>query len=235
MAGYQIPHLSPDDLPVNLVPESQEGLKAITPETPVLCMNRSKRELRDTFDSQHYRIPPGPTKFWVPYGAALHFKTRLIVRGTRRGPTDFESHICILGIDDPAECEMFDAAAEAEIEARPEGLDRSALDPSRQNAQVLDVGTVRAGVAGQGASRRANEVFVGAQAVDPSEVFTPPEGGSIARAEEAAALGEGYRPGQALTSETGRTPFDGAPAVEHVEPTAPAAPPIRGMGRRGGR
>jgi hypothetical protein len=235
MAGYNIPHLSPDDLPVNLVPESQESLKTLTPETPVVCMNRSTRELRDTFDSQHYRIPPGPTKFWLAYGAALHFKTRLIVPGTRRGPSSFESMICILGIDDPADCAMFDEMAEAEFSARPEGLDRAALDPSRQNTKVLEVGATRAGVVGQGVGRRANEVFVGAQAVDPADVFTPPEGGSIARAAEAEALGEGYRPGQALTSESGRDPFDDRALTEHVESTAPAAPPIRGMGRGGRR
>lgn len=234
MAGYNIPHLSPDDLPVNLVPESQESLKTLTPETPVICMNRSGHELRDTFDSQHYRIPPGPTKFWVPYGAALHFKTRLIQPGTRRGPSSFDSLIAILGIDPPEECTMLDPEVEKHIMSRPEGLDRTALDPSRQNTKVLEVGALRAGVAGQGVGRRANEVFVGTTAVDPADVFTPPEGGSIARAEEAAALGEGYRPGQ-LTSENGRTPLDGRETVEHKETDEPAAPPIRGMARGGRR
>ncbi len=234
MAGYNIPHLSPDDLPINLVPESQESLKTLTPETPVICMNRSRRDLKDTFDSQHYRIPPGPTKFWVPYGAALHFKARLIQPGTRRGPSSYDSLIAILGIDDPEDCEMLDAAVEADVMSRPEGLDRSILDPSRQSAKVLEVGAVRGGIVGQAAGRRANEVFVGANAVDPADVFTPPEGGSIARAEEAQALGEGYRPGQ-LTSETGRTPLDGRETVEHRESDEPAAPPIRGMARGRGR
>lgn len=209
--AYITPQLDPTDLPIDLLPEAKQSLAALTPETKVVCMNRGRHELRDTFDGEHYVIPPGPQKFWLSYGAALHFKSRLIMNGTRTlDGNGNQPWLCILGIDPPDQCHMLDSQDETAVRQRVEGLDRSQLDPGRQDVKVVETSAARAGVLGQAAGRRANEVFVGAQAVDPNDVLQPPAEGSIARAEEAAAYAEGYAP----TSTGG---------------DAPPTPSIRGM------
>lgn len=228
MAGYQIPMLDPGEMPGNLVPEAKATRQELTPETPVVIRNRGLRLLRDKFDGQDYAIPAGPGTFWLPYGAAKHFQARLIIPGTRLGTGGAQSYIAILGIDPPEYCEMFDQAEYDRQQRIVEGLDRSSLDPERQDVRVLTTATARAGIAGQGAGRR-----VEIHGANRDEVLSPPAGGSVARQEEAEALAEGYRPGQ-LTSDTGQAPdVEGRTPTEHREDDQPQPAPMRGQkGRR---
>jgi hypothetical protein len=54
----------------------------------------------DTYDSRHYIIMPG--YFSAPYGAALHFKQRAVVPGSRNPETNSEaSFLTILGVAEP--------------------------------------------------------------------------------------------------------------------------------------
>lgn len=228
MSGYEIPMLDPGQMPGNLVPEAKAQRKELTPETPVVIRNRGLRTLRDKFDGLDYAIPAGPGTFWLPYGAAKHFQARLIIPGTRNGVNGFQSYIAILGIDPPDQCEMFDQAEFDRQQAIVEGLDRSQLDPERQDVKVLTTATARAGIAGQGAGRR-----VEIHGASRDEVLSPPSGGSVARQEEAEARAEGYRPGQ-LTAETGQAAdVEGRELVEHREDDQPQPAPMRGQkGRR---
>lgn len=83
----------------DLQPESSGEIK-LTPDTTVLCINRGRRQLRDTFDSRHYVIPVG--YFTIPYGAALHFKNRQVVPGSRNPETNYQaSFISIIGVASP--------------------------------------------------------------------------------------------------------------------------------------
>lgn len=225
MDRYRVPVLAADDLPVSLLPESKQQGEALTPDTPVVIMNRGLGEIRDTFDAQHYVIGPGPTKYWVPYGAARHFQERCIIPGTRAlGAGGFQSYIAILGVDPPELCEMFDLATFQRQQAHIEALDRRALDPDRQTAKPVATSAIAGAVSGQGVAGRRVEVYGGSR----DDVLAPPEGGSIARQAEAEAMNEGWKPGggaSPLVAEDGRAPGDARPAPLE---DAPAAPPIRG-------
>lgn len=80
----------------DLKPESSGEVK-LTPETKVLCINRGRDVVKDTFDSRHYTIEPG--YFTCDYGAALHFKNRAVVPGSRNPETHFQaSFIAVIGV-----------------------------------------------------------------------------------------------------------------------------------------
>lgn len=82
-----------------LKPQSS-GAILLTPETIVLCVNRGREVVADTFDSRHYEILPG--YFTIQLGAARHFKARAVVPGTRNPETRFEaSFISIIGVASP--------------------------------------------------------------------------------------------------------------------------------------
>ncbi|MCC6989948.1 MAG: hypothetical protein IT181_13165 [Acidobacteria bacterium] len=207
---YQFPELPAGQFPQSLVPEDQAGQKDLKPDTPVVIVNRGLGALRDKFDGRDYVIPPGPQTFLVPYGAALHFQKRNIVPGTRTlGEGGFESFIGILNIDSPENCLMLNDAEYAAAMSKPEGLDRSQLDPERQNVRALQTSAQRGQVAGQGMRRtvvdRGNR----------EDVFTPPPGGFMGT--------------QALVDEAGQQPdLDDRERPENTEPPADAKP----QGRR---
>lgn len=76
------------------------GAIALTPDTIVLCRNRGRETYVDKFDSRDYQIGPG--SFTAPYGAALHFKRRAVVPGSRNPETGFQaSFITIIGVVHP--------------------------------------------------------------------------------------------------------------------------------------
>jgi hypothetical protein len=104
------------------------GEVALTPETRVLCIHRGRNrtedgrswwsgpraaasractrsgagvayegDYTDTFDSRHYIIGPG--YFEVELAAAVHFKDRAVVPGSRNPETNFQaSFIAIIGV-----------------------------------------------------------------------------------------------------------------------------------------
>lgn len=95
------PVLSPDHIgEVQELKPQSSGALVITPETIVLCVNRGREPLEDTFDSRHYIIQPG--YFSVQLGAARHFKDRAVVPGSRNPETRFQaSFISIIGVVQP--------------------------------------------------------------------------------------------------------------------------------------
>jgi hypothetical protein len=63
----------------------------------VLCVHRGDEPYEDMFDGRPYKIQPG--FFMTQYGAALHFKARAVVPGTRNPETRYEaSFIAIVGV-----------------------------------------------------------------------------------------------------------------------------------------
>lgn len=76
------------------------GALVITPETKVLCINRGREPVFDTWDSRHYTIPVG--YFSIELGAARHFKDRAVVPGSRNPETRYQaSFLAIIGVAMP--------------------------------------------------------------------------------------------------------------------------------------
>jgi hypothetical protein len=125
---YQKPALPEGTAVMSLAPEDSVA-NALTPETVVTCLNRGSHELRDKFDGRDYVIPGGAL-FELPYGAALHFKTRQVVPGTRDPHNGHvvKSFIAILGLDPAEQCRPFSDEAMDKIDATPEGLDREQME-----------------------------------------------------------------------------------------------------------
>lgn len=136
--------LSPDQIgEVQELKPQSSGALLITPETIVLCVNRGREPLEDTFNSRHYVIQPG--YFSVQLGAAQHFKDRAVVPGSRNPETRWQaSFISIIGvvvptrdglkvahqIDKPEEWDPFTDVECREYGHAVEALDRdSMVDP----------------------------------------------------------------------------------------------------------
>lgn len=83
---------------------------SLKPDSPVIVINRGRKPLEMTFDGNHIPIPVG--YFETEYGAALHFKDRAVVPGTRNLEVGgFISWFSILGssdgrvaVDPPEQC-----------------------------------------------------------------------------------------------------------------------------------
>lgn len=135
----------------NLQPDSS-GVIVIGPETSVLCVHRGREIYRDMFDSRTYSIAPG--YFTAPYAAALHFKKRAVVPGTRNPETASEtSFIAIIGVavptregtmkivkpvDDAVDWDPFTDDECREYGHAIEALDRShMLDPIETSVSIL--------------------------------------------------------------------------------------------------
>lgn len=152
-----------------LVPEGSREVQLL-PETPVLCIHRGRNptvngvlqplqprrgdtrdhsvrqegvayvgDYVDTWDSKHYVIAPG--YFVTPLGAAVHFKARAVVPGSRNPETNFQaSFLSIIGVvtpqpdggykvvkavDDPADWDPFTDEECGIYEIAFEALDRA--------------------------------------------------------------------------------------------------------------
>jgi len=184
------------------------GETTLKPDTPVICLNRGRRPLSETFDGNHVTLPAGGFTedgsvrgyFRTEYGAAMHFQKRLIVPGTRTlDDGGFVSFIAILGSDDgrqrvdqPEHCQPFSDEDLQRFGEKVEGIDRSAPGvDAAQDMRVISTGTARAAVRGQGLRP---QIDVGAQATSAAaeaaqEVFAPPAE-SLTREAEAEAAAE---------------------------------------------
>lgn len=171
----------------------------VKPNTPVICLNRGRKPLLDTWDGVHVPIPVG--WFKTEYGAALHFQRRLIVPGTRNVEVGgFISWIAIRGtedgrriIDSDEVCQPFTDEELQNFGESSEGIDRSGLAPMEK----VRVSQARASARGQGAGIRP-VIGTDQQASDAAReaadhVFDP-AGQSEARAAEAEAAAEGVAP-----------------------------------------
>lgn len=175
---------------INLAPEDSKQ-NVLEPTTPVHCLNRGTHELRDKFDGRDYVLPTGVI-FTLPYGAALHFKTRQIVPGTRdpNGQGDAaKSYIAIFGVDRPEDCVPFTAAEQERADNAPEGLDREQMiSPADRAAAPRGLRNSSAGRGMQGVRPQVDASQQGSSeaAERASGVFVPPTT-SAAETDERAA------------------------------------------------
>lgn len=175
----------------DLKPESS-GEVRLTPDTKVLCINRGRDVVKDTFDSRHYTIAPG--YFTCDYGAALHFKNRAVVPGSRNPETNFQaSFIAIIGVVVPSDggwkvalpvdqAEQWDPFTDDECREYGhalEALDRDGMiDPIDADVAIVDTpGTGRAKAPSRvkssgagGGSRKPRIEGKGAEALKPGKV-----------------------------------------------------------------
>lgn len=145
-----------------LVPQGS-GEIAMTPDREVLCVHRGNEPYDDMFDGRPYRIMPG--FFMTQYGAALHFKTRAVVPGTRNPETRSEtSFIAIIGavelradgsfkvlkpVDDKVEWSEFTAEERAVYANKQEALDRdNMVNPIDSAVTIVRTNEALAGRAG---------------------------------------------------------------------------------------
>ena len=175
---------------------------SLKPDSPVICINRGRKVLKDMWDGNPVEIPPG--HFRTEYGAAQHFQRRLIVMGTRNLEVGgYVSWISILGSDDgrvpvdkPEDCEPF---TDEELQAfgeKIEAIDRSAFsNPADRDVRLLRTSRVAAASPSYGhrpvidASTQGSDGAAAAAA----EVFTPPPT-SATREAEAEAASEAPQP-----------------------------------------
>lgn len=193
-----------------LVPNRGTAAIALTPERDVLCLNRDDKPFEDMFDSVPFRIEPG--FFMTSYGAALHFRARAVVPGSRNPETQHQvSFIAIVGVvefqpqggfkvlkavDRPEEWTPFTEAERAEYADQSEALNRAemtnAIEPDVHLVPVNRLAN-SAGSRIKGGGKAAGKRR-GPEATDP-EVLTPipPEDNPTVRgiaADRAAAAGD---------------------------------------------
>lgn len=142
-----------------LVPQGS-GQIALTPDREVLCVHRGDEPYEDMFDGRPYKIAPG--FFRTQYGAAVHFKERAVVPGTRNPETRYQaSFIAIIGVvelrpdstftvlkavDDPAEWTPFTAEERGEYKDAVEALDRDGMvNPIDAEVMIMSTNKVRQG------------------------------------------------------------------------------------------
>lgn len=143
-----------------LVPQRGSVDVRLSPESEVLCIHRGTEPIEDMHDSQPFRIMPG--YFKTQYAAAVHFKARSIVPGSRNPETSRQaSFIAIIGtvdfradgsfsvtrqVDHPDEWAPFSEDERAEYEGHAEALDRdgmvNAIDPS---VEIVSTSSVQSG------------------------------------------------------------------------------------------
>lgn len=186
--------------PVSLKTQTIEHT-TLLPNSIVLCINRGRTELRDTYDGVHVPIPPG--YFETEYGAAKHFQRRLIVPGTRNLEVGgYQSWIGILGsadgrvkADDAELCRPFTDEELTSFGEKVEAIDRDALSNETDRKVVVkrvSGSSAGRGILGQSAgTARGTQINADAQVSDAAReaaahVFDTPETND-AREDEVAA------------------------------------------------
>lgn len=184
-----------------LIDQTTANSKVLPSET-VLCINRGRTTLTDTFDAVHLEIPPG--LFHVRYDAAQHIQRRLIVPGTRNLEVGgYQSFIGILGsadgrikLDADEFCRPFTDEELRGFGERLEAVDRTALSNPADRA-VVPISTAAARAAsltqGVGGATHRPQIDTGTQASDlareaADHVFDPPETSDTAEAEAEAGV-----------------------------------------------
>jgi len=161
----------------------------------VLCINRGRKPLLDTFDGRHVQMPAG--HFTLEFDAASHFHRRLIVPGTRSlvSAESYTSFIGIYGTVDgrvkfhsEKDCEPFTDEQLERWGERLEGLDRSEM-PNRADREVTAVATGAVAASMHRASRPGIDVSAQATAdaeAAAAEVLAPPTESATREAEHEA-------------------------------------------------
>lgn len=179
METYVRPILTPDVVVHQFAPDHLKGVE-LTPEAIVVIINRHpSKPYRDKFDGINYTIPGGEVGE-ITYAAAMHFRERSVVPGSRNPATHKEDHfIAILNIDPVERCQPFTDEQAALFDALPEAIDRSD-DPTAFH--VVSNAEVHASVAGL--SENTRPVIE----VTDKTVLVPPVGGEAARASKTGEL-----------------------------------------------
>jgi hypothetical protein len=155
-----------------LVPQGS-GEIALTPDREVLCVHRGDEPYEDMFDGRPYKIQPG--FFMTQYGAALHFKARAVVPGTRNPETRREaSFIAIVGavelkpdgtfrvlkaVDDAVEWTPFTAEERHDYEGKLEALDRDGMvNPIDSDVTIVSTNEALAGRGGRDKPARPSRI-----------------------------------------------------------------------------
>lgn len=182
-----------DDVPIIDLSPTATGKPVLTPETPVLVINRGHETLVRKFDALDYPLHPH-TKGLIrmPYAAALHFQKHTTVPGTRDMESGAEqSYLGIirtdqagwpeqLPIDQPEACEPFTIEECTTFGQRIEAVAR---DP-REAVQVASVSsavasgkvpTGRGGSGRKGVAFNKKGVTADGGEVDREEVLTTDE------------------------------------------------------------
>ena len=165
----------------------------------VLCINRGRKPLKETFDSAHHEIPVG--YFKTEFGRALHYQRKLIVPGTRN--IEVGGHVSFIGIlgtddgrvayDTPENCVPFTDEELTTFGERIEAIDRSAFS-SEADREVVPVKTRNLGGVRRGGSMKPN-VDVSQQASEAAKeaaahVFEPSDEPNLAKQDQLAASTE---------------------------------------------
>lgn len=134
------------DRPITDLTSTDSGKPELTPETPVLVLNRGVQTLVRKFDNREYPLHSHTQGYIrMPYGAALHFQRHCPVQGTRDVESGLEaSYLAIVRTDDPRwaeqlyldspdSCEPFTPEQCAEFGQRVEAVYR---DPGEEVVTV---------------------------------------------------------------------------------------------------
>ena len=138
----------------DLVPLHQRGEGTLGSESEVALLHRGWKPITDKFDGVDYQILPG--RQLIAYGAAMHFRARAVVPGTRNPEIrKQESFLVImhdLGPDKREHWRMFTDEERAQIEGKVEAIARDELSlPSDREVRLVSTGRVAATMPGAGA------------------------------------------------------------------------------------
>lgn len=192
----------------DLTPAALATSKKVGDADTVLCRNRGRRPVEDTFDGTQYRIPPG--LFKCRYDMAKHVQRRAIVPGTRNLQTGgYVSFIGILRsadereipVDPPEWCTPFTDHELRQMGERVEGIDRTTgvavapLTIGQAMAQTMRSTSPFGGRSGIDLSEQASEEA----AARAEEVLAPVGRENLATTE---ALNEAAADGVAISDDT---------------------------------
>lgn len=175
----------PDGVKIHDLTPATESRDALTPETPVVVINRGRETLVRKFDGRDYPLKPhteGLIK--MPYGAALHFQRHCVVPGTRDVASGAEqSFIGILGVDPDEWCEPFTEEQCIGFGQAVEAIQREAGDEVQSVNVGGQVASGKVPVRGQSSRRRQSGFSRTGKTAEGKDV----DRDEVMRAEESAA------------------------------------------------
>jgi hypothetical protein len=142
--GYVPPPVPEGVQPVDLMASSVAGpVREPADNERVLCVNRGRNVIVDTFDARHVEIPAG--HFYIEYGAAKHFQRRNIVPGTKNiTGGQYVSWLGIVGVNDEAACRMFTDEELIAFGERVEAIERGSDHGFGADVKIVPTNAVRA-------------------------------------------------------------------------------------------
>ena len=138
----------------DLVPLHHRGARTLTPETEVALLHRGWTPIDDKFDGVDYELLPG--RQMIAYGAAMHFRARAVVPGTRNPEIKKQESFLVImdeaGPDRREHWRMFTDEERARIEGKVEAIARDELSmASDRDVKLVSTGRIAATMPGAGA------------------------------------------------------------------------------------